>query len=206
MEIQDNLYGLVVCGGQSTRMGFDKGFLIYHRKPQCYHLADLLLQDPNPLCFKAFISCNDKQTALISKDYNVLPDHPAYQNSGPIASVLTAFATHPNASFLVVGCDYPFIEKNDLMVFLESIQEDSLAAAFYNDDNKFEPLLAWYSRNAGLSLQTFYENGGKSLQHFLHVNSAEKYRPDNQNIMTSIDTPEAFASAKVTLANQRTTR
>ncbi|MCE7039989.1 molybdenum cofactor guanylyltransferase [Dyadobacter sp. CY312] len=206
MKIRDDLYGLVVCGGQSTRMGSDKGFLVYHEKPQCYHLADLLLEDPNPLCFKALISCNDKQTALISKDYSVLTDLPEYQNSGPIASLLTAFATFSNVDFLVIGCDYPFMQHSDLLVFLESIQEDSLAAAFYNHNNKYEPLLAWYSKNTGRLLKTFYENGGKSLQHFLKENSARKHRPDNKEVMTSVDTPEAFISAKAILANQKTNR
>jgi molybdopterin-guanine dinucleotide biosynthesis protein A len=199
MEIRDNLYGLVVCGGLSTRMGSDKGFLTYHEKPQCYHLVDMLTEGQDPVCYRALISCNSKQTALISKNYNVLTDLPEYQNTGPLASLLTAFTKHPDTNFLVIGCDYPFIGKDDLMDFLKSIQENSFAAAFYNDEDKYEPLLAWYSQSAGTLLKTFYENGGKSLQHFLKQNSAKKYQPDNQNVMTSIDTPEAFVSAKIAL-------
>jgi nucleoside-triphosphatase THEP1 len=49
--------GLVLCGGQSVRMGSDKAFLEYHGKPQCYHLYDELQTIYN----NVFISCNESQ-------------------------------------------------------------------------------------------------------------------------------------------------
>jgi molybdopterin-guanine dinucleotide biosynthesis protein A len=199
MKLRKDVYGLVVCGGKSTRMGSDKAFLVYHQKPQCYHLADILGKDDQPLCTRVVISCNENQINLISQDYDPLPDLSQYRNSGPIASLLTAFHAHPANDFLVIGCDYPFIEGKDLSEFLETIQEDSLVAAFYNSEHKYEPLLAWYSHKCAPLLKNFYKSGQNSLQHFLRENSAEKYRPENQLIMRSVDTPSEFSAALAAL-------
>ena len=46
------LNGLVLAGGQSLRMGFDKGNVNWHGKPQRYHMADML----KPYC-KVVFSC-----------------------------------------------------------------------------------------------------------------------------------------------------
>ena len=46
------LHGLVVCGGQSTRMGMDKSQLQYHGVPQREWLYELL----QPLCEDVYIS------------------------------------------------------------------------------------------------------------------------------------------------------
>jgi len=201
MKISEELYGLSVCGGESKRMGTDKSFLTYFEKEQCYHVADLLHSDGNDLCKKVFISCNQVQADTISKEYNVLQDLPKYENTGPMAALLTAFNYYPDQDFLVAGCDYPFITSAILRSFLEQIKGNSIAAAFYNSDNKYEPLLAWYSKESGPILKRSFENKEYSLQHFLIKNSAEKYIPADHKVMTSVDTPDEFHAVKLLLDN-----
>jgi hypothetical protein len=69
-------YGLVVCGGNSSRMGSDKSMLIYYEKPQRYHVYQML----QPFCEKVFISCNEKQATAIEDGYNILADDPSFKN------------------------------------------------------------------------------------------------------------------------------
>lgn len=202
MTIANHLHGLVVCGGQSTRMGTDKAFLVYDQKPQCYHLADMLVETGTRLCSQVIISCNQQQLPLISKEYPALADLPEYHNCGPIASLLTAFSRYNQADFLVIGCDYPFIRPTVLKEFLESIREDSIAAAFYNQAGKYEPLLAWYAAQSAGLLKTYFNQGGRSLQHFLNEISAQHFQPQNEEVMISIDTPDAFERARLLLMNQ----
>ncbi len=40
----NNINALVLAGGESQRMGMDKGDIIYHQKPQKYHVADMLIR------------------------------------------------------------------------------------------------------------------------------------------------------------------
>nr|WP_295920888.1 molybdenum cofactor guanylyltransferase [uncultured Dyadobacter sp.] len=193
-----SLYGLVICGGQSTRMGADKSTLIYYQKPQHDHVADLLA----PFCEKVVVCCNEGQFSILQSAYEKLPDLPAFANSGPAAALLTAFETFPGKDFLVVGCDYPYLTAAELSNFLNFVEQDLTAAAFYNHQGWHEPLLAWYSRFAAPSLTAMFTNGSCSLQRFLQEQQAGKYQPLSKKTMKSVDTPEDFHAVMQELASQ----
>ena len=78
MKIIKELCGLVISGGQSTRMGADKSLLDYYGKPQRYYLYNILIQ----LFGKAFISCNKLQAKEIPGDYSVIVDSEEYTQVG----------------------------------------------------------------------------------------------------------------------------
>ncbi|WP_254411623.1 molybdenum cofactor guanylyltransferase [Dyadobacter diqingensis] len=191
--MKNELYGLVVCGGQSTRMGSDKSLIDYHGKPQRYYVYEML----EWICDKVFISCNRTQTEGVTKPYEILADLPAYDNIGPMAALLTAFKTFPDHDFLVVGCDYPYISNKDLKEFLKSLDSKTVASAFYQKENAiYEPLLAWYSRKSGAELVTMFNKQQYSLQHFLREHNAGKYDPPRPKNIVSVDTPEEYQTAK----------
>ena len=81
------IFGLVVCGGESSRMGMDKSLLVYHQKSQSYHMYEML----DLLCDKVFVSCNKKQASAIPDDYEKIIDLELYQNIGPIAASALQF-------------------------------------------------------------------------------------------------------------------
>src|SRR5690242_8452653 len=108
-----NTYGIVLCGGQSSRMGKDKSLISYYNKPQRYHVYDML----QPFCEKVIISCNEKQSGGIEKEYDILADHDSYSGIGPMAALLTAFTNFPEKNILLVGCDYPFLTAASLRSF-----------------------------------------------------------------------------------------
>ncbi|WP_439555345.1 molybdenum cofactor guanylyltransferase [Dyadobacter sp.] len=188
-----DLIGIVVCGGESSRMGKDKSMLTYHHKPQYEHVGDLL----EDCCGKVVLSCNTRQMAHLETQYEKLPDLPEYANSGPIAALLTAFKTFPGKDFLFIGCDYPLLSMEDISSFLTSIGKEDRAAAFYNGDGKFEPLLAWYSCEMGEILDNHYQNKDLSLQSLLRKVNARKFFPKSENAMKSVDTMEDFEEMQV---------
>lgn len=191
--MKNELYGLVVCGGQSTRMGRDKSLIDYHGKPQRYYVYEML----EWICDKVFISCNRAQAEGVNKPYEILTDLPVYDNIGPMAALLTAFATFPDHDFLVVGCDYPYISNKDLKEFLKSLDSKTVASAFYQKENTiYEPLLAWYSRKSGAELVTMFNKQQYSLQHFLREHNAGKYDSPRPKNIVSVDTPEQYQTAK----------
>ncbi|HWV28425.1 MAG TPA: molybdenum cofactor guanylyltransferase [Dyadobacter sp.] len=190
-----SLYGLVICGGESTRMGTDKSLLVYYQKPQHEHVADLLA----PLCERVILCCNAEQFKTFRTAYPKLADLPKYGGAGPMRGLLTAFETFPGNDFLVAGCDYPYLTTDELANFLHNTDKDLPAAAFYNANGFYEPLLGWYSRSAGNALREAFENGSRSLQRFLIAENAGKHQPLSGKTMLSVDTTVDFQAVKQAL-------
>lgn len=84
-QAQPQLNGLVLAGGQSLRMGQDKGAINWHGKPQREYVADLL----QPVCNEVFISCRPEQQHNLQGDYPTLPDR--FTGLGPFGAILSAF-------------------------------------------------------------------------------------------------------------------
>lgn len=183
------LYGLVVCGGKSSRMGSDKSLLNYHGKPQRYHLYELM----KPLCDRVFISCNRLQAPDIPAEYEVLVDDDVYENMGPLAALLTAYKHYPDSAFMLVGCDYPYVDSDALITLSKATLQSKNAVAYYNmQAEKYEPLLSGfqyfkeYYINSNLNLQNL------SLQQILHNVCADIIIPKNDLIIKSIDTEDEY--------------
>jgi molybdopterin-guanine dinucleotide biosynthesis protein A len=191
-DIHPEIYGLVLCGGNSSRMGTDKSMLSYYEKPQRFHVYEML----QPFCQKVFISCSQTQVNSIEDGYTILTDDPAFQNIGPMAALLTAFTQFPGKNILFIGCDYPFLTAADLSDFLSSSKTAKRSAAFYNQQEAiYEPLLARYSYQAFDALKKMYKANQYSLQLFLSEGQALKYYPAHKNSFTSIDTWEDYIKA-----------
>lgn len=186
---------LVLCGGNSTRMGTDKSMLQYYDKPQRYHVYDML----QPFCDEAFISCNESQSAGMLAGYKVLSDLPGYRNSGPMGALLTAYSRFPGKHILLIGCDYPFLSVAELINFSACCTD--APAGFYNEaEDLYEPLLAWYPDTACKPVKEMYAAGQHSLQDFLEESSAVKYYTANKQCISSVDTPEDFKQVRKLLS------
>ena len=183
-----NTYSLVMCGGQSSRMGTDKSLLQYYNKPQRYHVYNML----QPLCDKVFIACNAVQAKNIEAGYNFIQDDETFGNIGPVNALLTAFTKYPQKNILLIGCDYPFLTAGELELFSNYCKNEP--ASFYNQqDDVYEPMLAWYPYSSLEALQKMYAAKQFSLQQFLKQNLSVKYLPTDMESIKSIDTHEAFS-------------
>lgn len=187
------LYGLVVCGGQSSRMGTDKSLLDYHGKPQRYHLYDML----SGLCERVFISCNEQQAPTIPDKYPIIIDAPEYRNSGPVTALLSAFKTYPDADFMMIGCDYPYLKIEELQRLFEvSLQTMNTIALYNTEGHTSEPLLAIYQSVIACKLENNFKLSKYSLSRFLEEIAATKLTPNHQKSIVSIDTWDGYLAAK----------
>jgi molybdopterin-guanine dinucleotide biosynthesis protein A len=188
--------GLVVCGGESRRMGKDKAFIEYHGEAQLYRVYRLL----RLFCDRVLMSCATTQAAHIDQGYNILVDEERYRGRGPATALLTAAHRFPENNFLIAGCDYPFLDAEELSSFAALIDEHTHAAAFFNTTVKlYEPLLGYYSAEAAKQFSIENADEPVSLQNFLMRHEAMKYYPRNPAAAESIDTPvqETIAREKI---------
>lgn len=190
------LYGLLLTGGKSTRMGQPKALLHYHGKPQYRHAAELL----EMLCERVFISCRASQKEMFS-DYETICDSDIYGNFGPISGVLSAmtaqFSADSPSAWFVLGCDYPLLEKTDLEQLLAARSAQQVATVFANPgDGRPEPLIGIYETSAAYLLLEWWREGNQSLRVFLERHHALVVEAEHPERLVSADTPEDFQRIK----------
>lgn len=191
------LHGLVVCGGQSTRMGMDKSQLQYHDVPQREWLYELL----QPLCEDVYISCNAEQAAEIGDSYPTITDATVYRHIGPMAALLSAYRMFPEDSFLLLGCDYPYIKRGDIQKLVR--EYNGRTTVFFNDEeNVYEPLLGIYTPEIRDIVLAQHDMGQYSLQWILKQANAQKIIPEDTSILQSVDTRMGYMEALVKLSQR----
>ena len=177
------LYGLVLAGGQSTRMGADKSLIAYHGKPQHLHVFELLSQ----YCDQVYTSC--KHPAEKNSFKNPLAD--VYALHSPLNGILTAFAHAPKAAWLTLPVDMPNVDAHTLAYLLQHRDTSRVATCFYDSDVKYpEPLLAVWEPAAKQLLENFYSAGNSSPRKFLIEHHAHVIKAVDVKVLTNINTSD----------------
>ena len=182
-----DVFGLVLVGGKSSRMGSDKSLLEYHGKPQREYLFELL----SKLCSKVFTSCKSGQQ--IPSHLNPLPDQ--FEIESPLNGILTALTHNPNVSWFVVAADMPMVTEGVLTYLLKNRKPEKVATCFLDSDRKNpEPLLSLWEPKALPLIQSFYKKGKISPRDFLKESDINLLEPLSDTMNLNINTPEEFKS------------
>lgn len=178
------LYGLVLAGGKSQRMGKDKGQINYHGKPQREFMADVL----NEICDETFLSVRSSKGETAT-DYPFLED--TFFDLGPFGAIASAFRHQPNAAWLVVACDLPLLDLETLDFLVKNRTPSAIATAFNSPVNQFpEPLISiWEPKSYPLLLQFLAQ--GFSCPRKVLINSDVHLldAPDGKKLM-NVNRPE----------------
>ncbi len=184
------LYGLVLVGGKSTRMGKDKSQIDYHGKPQQNHVHEQLSQT----CDKVFISCRPDQEHKI--DLPTISD--SFIGLGPFGGIVSAFREYPDAAWLVIATDLPLVNKNTITQLVENRNISKLATAFNSPENEFpEPLITiWEPRSYPVLLQFLTQ--GYSCPRKVLINSDVELldADDAKNVLKNVNHPNEVDEVK----------
>jgi molybdopterin-guanine dinucleotide biosynthesis protein A len=189
-QSKPTLDGLVLAGGKSQRMGFDKSAYKWYGKEQRYHIADLL----RPLCNEVFISRSSERQG-IDASYAAITD--TFTNLGPYGAILSAFRQQPDKAWLVVACDLPLLDKNTLNYLVNNRDASAIATAFQNEENEFpEPLITIWEPKSYPVLLSFLAQGYSCPRKVL-INTAPKLlnAPDAK-ALTNVNTPDELERIK----------
>lgn len=184
------LYGLVLTGGHSRRMGRDKALLIYHRgQPHAQYLYELL----ESYCERVFLSARPGQwqgTPLAALP--TLED--ALPSEGPLSGLLTAFQAYPQVNWLVVACDLPYVNAENLAPLIRQYREDVVATCYRHPQAHFpEALCAIYTPQARTILEQAYQGGERCPVRILAQAPCHVIDPPDARTTTNINTPEEYA-------------
>lgn len=191
MSAESKLYGLVLCGGKSTRIGFDKSDLIFHyNKKQKYFLYELLKQ----YCEEVFISCRVSQKDKIDTEYKVLTDLPVYENSGPMTGLLSFREKYSDTAVLAVGCDYPFIDCESIEKLIQH-RNDKAVCYINKNHNIPEPLLTIYEASFLKIIQDNFLKNNFSLSRILEQEMVNTIEPPKKLTLKNVNSADELLEA-----------
>ena len=190
------LRGLVLAGGRSERMQTDKGALQYHGLDQRQHTAALLAE----FCPDVRVSVRPDQADDLPAGLTALPD--TFLGLGPLGGLLSAFQADPNAAWLVLACDLPFLTRATLEFLVTNRQPARAATALKSPWDEFpEPLVTiWEPRSYGQLLRLL--GLGHSCPRKALINSdIALLAPPAPEELRNVNTPEERAAAARELLN-----
>jgi molybdopterin-guanine dinucleotide biosynthesis protein A len=183
--------GLVLAGGKSERMGFDKGTVNWHGKEQRYHVADML----QPFCETVYISCRQDQQQEIDESYQRLID--TFTGLGPYGGILSALREKPDSAWLVVACDLPLLNEETLQYLICNRIVSSIASAYQSAFDGFpEPLIAIWEPKSYPVLLSFLAQGYSCPRKVLINSDINLLNAPDPTALTNVNTPEEFEKIK----------
>ena len=164
----ENLYGLILAGGNSTRMGKDKDRIVYHGTPQSIYLYRLL----DNLCPKTYLSIRAEQSEQY-REYNAVVDENIYP--GPFNGLLSAHNENPDVAWLVIACDLPLINTDTLQLLINERDKSKMATALATQKTGLpEPLAAIWEPGGLEQVPEYLENSQSSCPRKFLLNSEIK--------------------------------
>jgi molybdopterin-guanine dinucleotide biosynthesis protein A len=186
------LYGLVLAGGDSQRMGRDKAQLRYHRdEPQVRHAFDLLAA----VAAGAYVSVRKAQAdAGLYATFPLIIDDGTMR--GPAAGLLAAWSHAPQVAWLVLATDLPFVSAALVADLLAGRDVSTLATAFRHRDGTPEPLCTIWEPAARPILLGRVGSGDSSLRRLLVDGPVKMLDASDPDLLRSVDSERQYETAR----------
>lgn len=155
MSARDPVWGLVLAGGESRRMGRDKALLERNGHTQLGRSVALLEQYVG----RTFVSARAEQAKEPERSrFPQIIDR--YSGIGPAAGILSALQKRQDVSWLVLACDLPNVDGATIEFLLRHRSPDHPFTAFRSSyDGLPEPLCAIYRPESRAIVEGFVQDG-----------------------------------------------
>lgn len=185
------LFGLLLAGGRSRRMGQDKALLERHGQSQL-QFAMALLEEVTEA---AFVSTRNEQAGDAERaQFSQIVDR--YEDMGPVAGILSALEAHPEADWLVLACDLPNLDKETLVRLIERQDSEKEFTAYRSSyDELPEPLCAIYRSGSATTLRSFVDAGIHCPRKILIRSDTQLLEQPDPQALDNINTPEDLAAS-----------
>jgi molybdopterin-guanine dinucleotide biosynthesis protein A len=195
--MSDSVYGLVLAGGQSKRMGRDKALLRVGGETQLNRAVSLL----EPLLDRVFVSTRvDQQDEPERRKFDQIVDR--YQELGPLAGILSAMENYPDKDWLVLACDLPHVDTHTIQHLLDSrLREHPFTAYKSSYDGLPEPLCAFYAAGSLPILKEFADDGIICPRKILIRSDTQLLDLVNPESLDNINTPEDLEKTGLKVAS-----
>jgi molybdopterin-guanine dinucleotide biosynthesis protein A len=179
--------GLILAGGDGSRLGMEKAFLNLHGEIQVSYLCNQFRKSN----IEPFVSVPEKKRDQF-QEYDLIFDKSDI--NGPLAGIVAAFDFH-SGPWMVFAVDMPFINSEVMEYFLK-YRKPGVASCLTIDNINPEPMASIWESESYPLLQTYIADGGESASGFLKANGANLLIVKDPNWVKSINTIEDLEWAR----------
>ena len=153
------MLGVVLCGGQSTRMGSDKGLLKLEAKTWAQTAIDKMAVLNIPVKISVNNNQYDSYKAVFSTN-NLIADNASLPVRGPLQGVLSSHLQYPTEDLFILACDMPMMEPFLLKELHDQYRQHPANDAYiFVNEGEPEPLCGIYTVKGLSIILTMLRNG-----------------------------------------------
>lgn len=172
-------------------MGRDKALLQRNGQSQL-QFACSLLQDVTD---RHFVSTRADQLDDPERQrFDQIVDR--YDDIGPVAGILSALETHPDADWLVLACDLPNLDKQTMDYLVRNYSHEKPFTAYRSShDGLPEPLCAIYRSGSDETIRTFVDDGIVCPRKIMIRSDTLLMDQPNPAALDNVNTPDDLAGS-----------
>ena len=197
----DDVCAVILAGGRSRRMGFNKALLDVGGRPMIRVLIDRVSSLTNQILISS-----DDYASYRFLNFPVVPDQ--YTGCGPLAGFHAAMHWNTSSLYIMLACDLPNL-RISLLSNLISLVKGFDAAIPRTKDGIMHPLCAVYRRTCLPSIEQALHCGtNKVVVPFLNDTLAVRWiSPEEGQYqeadLANINTPEDLQRLRVSIAGNQ---
>lgn len=186
MISKDKITALILAGGKSSRMGRDKGQILWKNKTFVQHIID----QAAPLCSNTIIAANDPYYTTLG--FPVIQDE--MDGEGPLHGLINGMEHSKTELILALSCDQPKLNTEVLSKLLENPLTSDLRCFKVGD--KIQPLTALYHSKTAKTLTSQFNQGERSVFRAMQSLSVEYIEVDVSDLpyFSNINRPEDLSN------------
>jgi len=184
------VFGCVLIGGKSSRMGHPKHLIKHNGQTWLEHAVGKLAKVTGQVVVSGRGTIPEPLAHLTR-----VPDVPGL--AGPLAGILSVMRWQPAASWLIMACDQPDVELQSLE-WLLSCRKPGTRAIMPDlaGDGRIDPLLAWYDFRCRQELEIIANSGELRMSALAGCRGVSHPRPpaELQASWRNVNTPTDLKS------------
>lgn len=154
MQKKENITGIILAGGKSSRMGSDKSLLTYNKEPFIQHVINAM----KPLVEDIIIVSN----YMVHDKFGYKRVEDIFKDSGPVAGIHSGLSHSSTDYNLVLSCDIPLIKTEILEILIHS-DYTNYDVVQIQIGEKTMPLIALYHKRCAHKCLELLQNDERRL-------------------------------------------
>lgn len=181
---------IILAGGQSSRMGFDKQELKIHEIRLIDKIASNLRGE-----FKDIIIVSNRPE--LYSDFKGIVVEDIIKSKGPLGGIHAGLSHGKSKYSFVIACDMPKLNMDYIRHMKDRLSGDKSLGCVTKNGNIIEPFSGFYSLDLINSIEAYLESGRRSLNGFIKTinmtiiaeDEARKFSP-NWEVFLNLNTRE----------------